>query len=86
MFSLSGETYSFGIEQHNISGILVNMYNPAKTIADCFKFRNTVGLDVAIEAMREAWNSRVVTADSLVEAAKVNKVLKIMRPYLEAIV
>ena len=86
VFSLSGEAYSFGIEQHSISGMPVNLYSPAKTIADCFKFRNTVGLDIAIEAMKEAWKSRVVTADSLVEAAKVNKVLKIMRPYLEAIV
>jgi predicted transcriptional regulator of viral defense system len=83
---VSGPAYSFGIQEHVINGVAVKIYGPAKTVADCFKFRNKVGLDVAIEALREAWRSRKVTMDELVEAAGIDRVSKIMRPYLEAIV
>lgn len=83
---VSGEAYSFGINEHNINGVPVRIYNPAKTIADCFKFRNKVGLDVALEALRETWRSRKASVDQLMEAARVCKVSKVMRPYLEAIV
>jgi len=83
---VSGPAYSFGIQEHVLNGVAVKIYSPAKTVADCFKFRNKVGLDVAIEALREAWRSRKVTMDELVEAAKVDRVSKIMRPYLEATV
>ena len=83
---VSGPAYSFGIQECVINGVAVKIYSPAKTVADCFKFRNKVGLDVAIEALREAWRSRKVTMDELVEAAEVDRVSKIMRPYLEATV
>ncbi|TYT76034.1 type IV toxin-antitoxin system AbiEi family antitoxin domain-containing protein [Desulfobotulus mexicanus] len=83
---VSGLAYSFGIQEHVINGVSVRIYSPAKTVADCFKFRSKVGLDVAIEALREAWRSRKVTMDELVEAAGVDRVSKIMRPYLEAVV
>jgi len=83
---VSGPAYSFGIQEHVINGVAVKIYSPAKTVADCFKFRNKVGLDVAIEALREAWRSRKVTMDELVEAAGIDRVSKIMRPYLEATV
>ena len=83
---VSGPAYSFGIQEHVINGVTVKIYSPAKTVADCFKFRNKVGLDVAIEALREAWHSRKVTIDELVEAAGVDRVSNIMRPYLEATV
>ncbi len=83
---ISEPAYSFGIRQHVINGVPVKIYSPAKTVADCFKFRNKVGLDVAIEGLREAWRSRKVTMDELVEAAEINRVSKVMRPYLEAIV
>ena len=83
---VSGPAYSFGIQEHVINGVAVKIYSPAKTVADCFKFRNKVGLDVAIEALREAWHSRKVTMDELVEAAGIDRVSKIMRPYLEATV
>ncbi len=83
---VSGPAYSFGIQEHVLNGVAVKIYSPAKTVADCFKFRNKVGLDVAIEALREAWRSRKVTMDELVEAAEVDRVSKIMRPYLEATV
>jgi predicted transcriptional regulator of viral defense system len=83
---LTERPYSFGIQEVKINGVMVKIYNPAKTVADCFKFRNKVGLDVAIEALREVWRSRKATMNELVEAAKVDKVLKIMRPFLESIV
>ncbi len=83
---VSGPAYSFGIQEHVLNGVAVKIYSPAKTVADCFKFRNKVGLDVAIEALHEAWRSRKVTMDDLVEAAEVDRVSKIMRPYLEATV
>ncbi len=83
---VSGSAYSFGIEEHVINGVRVKIYSPAKTVADCFKFHNKVGLDVAIEALRETWRSHKATMDELVEAAGIDRVLKIMRPYLEATV
>lgn len=83
---VSEPAYSFGIQEHVINGVAVKIYSPAKTVADCFKFRNKAGLDVAIEALREAWRSRKVTIDELVEAAGIDRVSKIMRPYLEATV
>ena len=83
---VSGSAYSFGTEEHVINGVKVKIYSPAKTVADCFKFRNKVGLDVAIEALRETWRSHKATMDELVEAAGIDRVLKVMRPYLEATV
>lgn len=83
---LSGPAYSFGIQEHDINGAMVKVYSPAKTVADCFKFRNKIGLDVAIEALRELWRSRKASMDEIVEAARINRVSNIMRPYLEAIV
>ena len=83
---LTDAVYNFGIQEVDINGIVIKVYSPAKTVADCFKFRNTVGLDVAIESLKEAWRSHKVSMDELVEAAEINRVSKIMRPYLEAIV
>jgi len=83
---LSETSYSYGIQKHNISGVSVNIYSPAKTVADCFKFRSKVGLDVAIESLKETLSSRKATVDALMDAARINRVSKIMQPYLEAIV
>ncbi len=82
----SKETYSYGVLEHKINGVSVKIYSPAKTIADCFKFRNKIGLDVAIEALKKGWETKKVDMDELVKAAKICKVSKIIRPYLEAIV
>jgi len=82
---VSDPAYSFGIQEHVINGVSVKIYSPAKTVADCFKFRSKVGLDVAIEALRDARHSRKATIDELMEAAKVDRVLRIMSPYMEAI-
>ncbi len=82
----SMEVYSFGIQKLKLHGVDIKIYSPAKTIADCFKFRNKVGLDVAIEALKKAWESKKVNMDQLNNAAKMCKVSKVIRPYLEAIV
>lgn len=80
----SGAAFEAGIEQHTIEGVSVKVYNPAKTVADCFKYRNKIGLDVALEALRECRRERKCTNDELWEYAKVCRVAKVMRPYMEA--
>lgn len=80
----SGGAFTEGIETRTIEGVIVRVYSPAKTIADLFKFRNKVGLDVALEALRDVWSRRLVTADELLWFARVCRVEKVMRPYLEA--
>jgi predicted transcriptional regulator of viral defense system len=81
---VSGAAFSFGVERHQIDGVSVRVYSPAKTVADCFKFRNKIGLDVAIEALREALRAKRFTRDELWAASKICRVTTIMRPYLEA--
>ena len=80
----SGPAFETGIEQHKIEGVSVKVYNPAKTVADCFKYRNKIGLDVALESLRECRRERRCTNDDLWEYAKVCRVTKVMRPYMEA--
>jgi predicted transcriptional regulator of viral defense system len=80
----SGESRVFEIENRKIEGVTVSVYSPAKTVADCFKYRNKIGLDVAIEALKDCRNSRKATMDELWEAAKVCRMANVMRPYLEA--
>jgi predicted transcriptional regulator of viral defense system len=81
----SGTAFHEGVEHHRIEGVDVKVYSPAKTIADCFKYRNKIGIDIAIEALRDAWGKRAVTADQLWQYAKVCRVTNVMRPYLETI-
>ncbi len=82
----SSPTFSFGVEEHEVDRVLVKIYSPAKTVADCFKFRNKVGLDVALEALRETWRDRKATMDELWEAAQICRVANVIRPYLEAVI
>ncbi|MBU1612291.1 MAG: type IV toxin-antitoxin system AbiEi family antitoxin domain-containing protein [Proteobacteria bacterium] len=82
----SGKALTEGIDEHIIEGVHVRIYNTAKTVADCFKYRNKIGLDVALEALREVIRERRCTTDALWQYAKVCRVAKIMRPYMEAIV
>lgn len=79
----TGSAFFHGIESHAIEGVKVQVYAPAKTIADCFKYRNKIGLDVAIEALREGWRARRFTMDELWTAAKACRVQAIIQPYLE---
>lgn len=74
-----------GVEKHQIEGVTIPVFNPAKTVADCFKYRNKIGLDVAVEALRECWRSRRCTMDELWTYAKDCRVHNVMRPYLESI-
>lgn len=82
----SGQALSQGIETHMIEGVLVRVYCPAKTIADCFKYRNKIGLDVAIEALRDGLQKRKCTVDDLWHYARVCRITNVLRPYLEATV
>jgi predicted transcriptional regulator of viral defense system len=81
----SGAALTEGVESHRIEGREVRVYNVAKTVADCFKYRNKIGLDVALEALREAWRARRFTMDELDRFATVCRVQRVMRPYLEAL-
>ncbi len=81
----SGKAFSEGIETHDLPGGKVHVYSPAKTVADTFKFRNKVGLDVAIEALRDCLRSRKANRDELWQYAKICRVQKIMKPYMEAL-
>lgn len=82
----SGEALTVGAEKHEIDGVSVQIYAPAKTVADCFKYRRKIGLDVAIEALREYLRSPGRSMDDLWTYAGICRVQKVMRPYLEAIV
>ncbi len=81
----SGAALTEGVETHTIEGVPVRVYNPAKTVADCFKYRNKIGLDVALEALRDCWRERRATMDGLLRYAKVCRVANVMRPYLESL-
>lgn len=83
---MSGPAMSEGIETRSIDGVKVPIFSAAKTVADCFKFRNKVGLDVALEALRDAWQGRKIKMDDLWHYAQVNRVGRIMRPYIEALI
>jgi predicted transcriptional regulator of viral defense system len=81
-----GAPLTEGIETHLIEGESVRVYDVAKTIADTFKYRNKVGLDVALEALRDAWQSRRVTMAEINHYARICRVERVMRPYLELLV
>ena len=74
-----------GVTKHKIDDIEVPITNIAKTIVDCFKFRNKIGLDVALEALKEAWQAKRVSMDELWHYSKLCRVQNVMRPYLEAL-
>jgi predicted transcriptional regulator of viral defense system len=77
--------FTAGVNTHKLDGVDIRIYNPEKTLADCFKFRNKIGLDTAVEAVRFYRERRSVNVDALMRYAAICRVEKIMRPYLEAI-
>ena len=85
MVQFAGEAYSAGIEEVERDQVKLRVYCAAKTVADCFKHRNKIGLDVAIEALKDARSKRKASADELWHYAKICRVANVMRPYLEAI-
>lgn len=80
----SGLARTEGVEDHTIEGVTVRVYNPAKTVVDCFKYRNKIGLDVALEALRECRRHHKCTNDDLWHYASICRVANVMRPFLEA--
>jgi predicted transcriptional regulator of viral defense system len=80
-----GNAYSEGVETHEMDGVPVRIYSPEKTLADCFRFRNKVGLDTAVEALRTYGERRKVNVSALMHFAAVCRVARVMRPYLEAL-
>ena len=81
----SGEALTVGVEDHVIDGVPVRVTSVARTVADCFKFRNKIGLDVALEALQEAWRAKRVSMDELWQYAKLCRVTNVMRPYMESL-
>jgi predicted transcriptional regulator of viral defense system len=81
----SGAALTEGIEEHIIDGVAVRVTSVAKTVADCFKYRNKIGLDVALEALREAWREKRMTSDEIWRCAKICCMANVMRPYLESL-
>ena len=84
VFRFSGASRDFGIEKRKIEGVAISVYSAAKTVADCFKYRNKIGIDVAIEALRDCRRSRKDTMEEIWDSAKVCRMTNVMRPYLEA--
>ncbi len=83
-YRFSEEAFKAGIEQHQVDGTTVQIYSPEKTLADCFKYRNKLGMDVVLEALKRYGNERKVNRDALIHYARVCRVEKVMRAYLEA--
>ncbi len=79
----SNDSFEFGVQEHTLPGGVVRVYSTAKTVVDCFKYRNRFGLDVAVEALSEAWNAKKLTLAELTAAADVCRVRRIIQPYLE---
>lgn len=82
---MSGRALSEGVQSMRIDGLDVPVFNPAKTIADCFKYRNKIGIDVALEALRDGWEQRKVSMDELSYYADIDRVSNVMRPYMESV-
>lgn len=82
----TGKALSEGIESRRVDGQILRVYGVAKTVADLFKYRNKIGLDVALEALREAWREKRFTMDEIHRYARICRVERVMRPYLEALV
>ena len=85
IYRFSGQAFTDGMVIHEIDGVSVRIYNMEKTLADCFKFRNKIGLDTVMEAVRFYRERRRVNVDALMHFAKICRVENVMRPYLEAI-
>lgn len=81
---MSGDAFEEGIEEHEVDNVNIRVYNPAKTVADCFKFRSKIGLEVCLDALRDFRRQNMGTMDDIWKYAKINRVQNIIRPYMEA--
>ncbi len=84
VYRFGGRSLTAGVEKHMIDGTPVRIFSAAKTVADCFKFRNRIGLDVAVEALRMHLRKRGKNVDQLIRFSEVNRVRRVMMPYIEA--
>ncbi len=82
----SGPALAEGVEHHSVEGARLPVYSPAKTVADCFKYRKKIGIDVAIEALRDGWRDRRFTLDELIEFAAICRVKRVIGPYIESLI
>jgi len=82
---MSGAALTEGIAPVAIDGVSVPVFDPNKTVADCFKYRNKIGLDVALEALHDGWSQGKLSMDALWRYATVDRVATVMRPYLESV-
>jgi predicted transcriptional regulator of viral defense system len=85
IFWFTAEAFTEGIETHTRDGVSVRVYSPEKTLADCFKYRNKIGIDTAIEALKLYQQRKPVRIDDLLRFARVCRVFKVIKPYLEAL-
>ena len=85
ILQFSGEAMASGIEKHIIEEVSVPIYSVGKTVADCFRFRNRIGVNIAVEALRDAWQNKKATSDELWRYAKICRVLNVMRPYFDSL-
>ena len=81
----SAKDLANGVEGHNVEGVPVRVTNVARTVVDCFAYRNEIGLDVAIEALRDSWRKKKTTMDQMHLAAQSRRMANVMRPYLESL-
>lgn len=81
----SGVALTTGVEEHLIEGVPVRIYGPAKTVVDCFRYRNKIGFDVALEALRDCYRLRLATVDDLWDCANRLRAGTVMRPYIESL-
>ena len=86
VFHFSQESYQAGIVEHEVDGVKVKIYDREKTVADCFKFREKIGMDVTLEALKDYIKQPKMNVSLLLKYARVNRVEKIMRPYIEAMI
>lgn len=85
MTQMTDAAHTVGIEEHRCDGVTLRVYGAAKTVVDCFKHRNKIGLDVAMEALKDAWRMRKASADDLWRYARVCRMANVMRPYMEVV-
>lgn len=85
IFQITGPALQAGVEKHEVDGCQIQVYSPEKTLADCFKFRNRIGTDTAVEALRFYRDHRKPKVSELLRCAAICRVTRIMRPYLEAL-
>ncbi|MDX9971583.1 MAG: hypothetical protein RBU21_01195 [FCB group bacterium] len=85
VYRFSGDSLVAGIEAHEMDGVTVRVYNPEKTLADCFKFRNKIGMDIVLEALKRCRARKDFNVAKLLKYARICRVEKVMKPHLEAI-